>query len=276
VRSSRSGELIPLSNLVTLEEFADSSILRRFNRTRAITIEANLAEGFTLGQALDHLNDLVREHLPEAVVDYKGQSRDFQQSGASILFVFFLGLAVVFLVLSAQFESFVHPFVIMLTVPLAVGGGLLALVLTGTSLNIYSQIGLIILIGLAAKNGILMVEFANQLRDQGMAFAEALREAARVRLRPIVMTGITTAATSIPLIFSFGPGAETRFVIGIVILGGVLVATFLTLFLVPVGYSLLSRHTGSPGDVERRLHQEMQSAQNPTANPTANPAQPPA
>jgi multidrug efflux pump len=257
VRSSRSGELIPLSNLVTLEEFADSSTLRRFNRTRAITIEANLAEGFTLGQALDHLNSLVREHIPEAVVDYKGQSRDLQKSGSSIIFVFLLGLAVVFLVLSAQFESFVHPFVIMLTVPLAIGGGLLALHLTGTSLNIYSQIGLIILVGLAAKNGILMVEFANQLRDQGLGFDEAMREAARVRLRPIVMTGITTAATSIPLIFSFGPGAETRFVIGVVILGGVLVATFLTLFLVPVGYSLLARGTGSPGDVARRLKKEM-------------------
>lgn len=258
VRSSRSGELIPLSNLVKIEEFADSSTLQRFNRTRAITLEANLAEGFTLGEALEYLNELVREHAPEAVVDYKGQSRDLQKTGGSILFIFILGIVVVYLVLAAQFESFVHPLVILISVPLAIGGGLLALVLTGGTLNIYSQIGLVILVGLAAKNGILLVEFTNQLRDEGWEFDKALRESARVRLRPIVMTGITTAATSIPLMFSSGPGSETRFVIGVVILGGVLAATFLTLFVIPVAYSLLARKTGSPGDVARKLEQEMQ------------------
>lgn len=253
VRSERTGQLIPLSNLVTLAEFADSGSLQRFNRTRAITIESNLAEGFSLGEALDFLNQIVRENIPEATIDTKGQSRDFERSGSSMLFIFVLGLVIVFLVLSAQFESFVHPLIILLTVPLAIGGGLLGLFLTGNTLNIYSQIGLIILVGLAAKNGILMVEFANQLRDEGMDFDRALREAARVRLRPIVMTGITTAATAIPLVYTFGAGAETRTVIGVVILGGALVATFLTLFLIPVAYSLLARGTGSPGDVERQL-----------------------
>lgn len=259
VRSSRTGELIPLSNLVTLKEFADSSSLNRYNRMRSITIEANLADGYTLGEALEFLNGLVREHLPEtAMVDTKGQSRDFERAGGSILFVFLLGLAVVFLVLSAQFESFIHPLVILLTVPLAMLGGLVALHFTGGSLNIYSQIGLIILVGIAAKNGILIVEFANQLRDQGRDFDDALVEAARVRLRPIIMTGITTAATAIPLILSFGPGAETRFVIGAVVLGGVLFATVLTIFIVPVGYSLIARGTGSPGDVARTLEKELQ------------------
>jgi multidrug efflux pump len=156
---------------------------------------------------------------------------------------------VVFLVLAAQFESWIHPLVIMLTVPLAMAGALLGLWLTGQTLNIYSQIGLIMLVGLAAKNGILIVEFANQLRDQGMAFRDALLEASEVRLRPIVMTGITTAAGSLPLLLSSGAGAETRAVIGTVILAGVLAATLFTLFVVPVAYDLLARRTGSPGEV---------------------------
>lgn len=257
VRSERSGALIPLSNVVQVREMADSTTLNRYNRVRAITIEADLADGLSLSGALDHLEKLVAENLPsEVVVDYKGQSLDYKESGRSIAFVFLLGLLVVFLVLAAQFESWVHPFIIMLTVPLAVGGGLLGLWLTGTTLNIYSQIGLIMLVGLAAKNGILIVEFANQLRDRGVDFDEALFEASLTRLRPILMTGITTAAGSVPLIISSGAGAETRFVIGIVVLAGVLVATFLTLFIVPTAYSLLARRTGSPGDVKRQLEEE--------------------
>jgi multidrug efflux pump len=159
-------------------------------------------------------------------------------------------------VLAAQFESWVHPFVIMLTVPLAMAGALFGLWLTGQTLNIYSEIGLIMLVGLSAKNGILIVEFANQLRDQGKEFRDALLEAADVRLRPIVMTGITTAAGSTPLLLSTGAGAETRVVIGTVILSGVLAATLFTLFVVPVAYDLLAKRTGSPGDVARRLARE--------------------
>ncbi len=254
VRSTRSGELIPLSNVVELREFADSSTLNRFNRVRAITIEANLADNLTLGQALDHLNALARDNLPTtAIIDYKGQSKDLTDSGQSLAFVFVLGLVVVFLVLAAQFESYIHPFVILLTVPLAMVGGLLGLFFTSGTLNLYTQIGLIMLVGLAAKNGILIVEFANQLRDRGRPFDEALREAARVRLRPILMTGITTAAGAVPLILAFGAGAETRSIIGIVVLCGISLATVLTLFVVPVGYQLLTRRTGSPGDVERQL-----------------------
>jgi multidrug efflux pump len=257
VRSERSGELIPLSNLVRLEEFADSITLNRYNRVRAITLEANLAEGYALGDALAHLEELVREHLPgKVIVDYKGQSQDYKFAGESITFVFVLGIVVVFLVLAAQFESWIHPLVIMLTVPLAMAGALLGLYLTGQTLNLYSQIGLIMLVGLAAKNGILIVEFANQLRDAGKPFRDALIEAAEVRLRPIVMTGITTAAGSVPLLLSSGAGTETRVVIGTVILSGVLAATVFTLFVVPVAYNLLARHTGSPGDTQRRLDAE--------------------
>jgi len=257
VRSERSGELIPLANLVTLKEVADASRLNRYNRMRSLTLEANLADNLSLGDALNHLNNVVREHLPPtAVVDYKGLSRDYQTAGGSVMFIFLLGILITFLVLAAQFESYVHPFVIMLTVPLAILGGMLGLYITGSTFNLYSQIGLIMLIGLAAKNGILIVEFANQLRDRGVEFTEALLEASSARLRPILMTSLTAVAGSIPLVVSSGAGAETRFVIGVVVISGVLVATFLTLFFVPVAYSLLARKTGSPGDVERKLVQE--------------------
>lgn len=257
VRSSRTSELIPLSNVVTVREAADSAQLNRYNRVRAITIDANLAEGTTLGEALEYLQTIVRDDLPGGViVDYKGLSRDFVETGGAMAFVFLLGLVVVFLVLAAQFESWVHPFVILLTAPLAVGGGLLGLWLTDGSLNLYSQIGLIMLIGLAAKNGILIVEFANQLRDEGREFRDALLEASRVRLRPILMTAITTAVGAVPLIVASGAGAETRQVIGVVVLAGVVVATVFTLFVVPVGYWLVARRTGSPGDVRRRLEME--------------------
>jgi len=254
VRSGRTDALIPLSNLVTISEFADSRTLNRYNRVRAITLEANLADGYTLGEALTYLEGIAREILPpSAVIDFKGESQDFKESGDSLLFVFLLGIVVVFLVLAAQFESYIHPLIIILTVPLAIGGGLLGLYVTDNSLNIYSQIGLIMLVGLAAKNGILIVEFANQLRDQGAAFHDALLDASETRLRPILMTGITTAAGSVPLLLASGAGAETRIVIGTVVFSGVIAATLFTLFVVPAAYAVLARRTGSPGDVKRRL-----------------------
>lgn len=254
LRSATSGSLIPLSNLVNIEEIADASSLNRYNRVRAITLDGNLAEGFALSEALAYLENLVREKLPEtAVIDYKGQSLDLKSSGTSMQFVFLLGIVVVFLVLAAQFESYIHPMVIMLTVPLAITGALAGLFLVGGTLNIYTQVGLIMLVGLAAKNGILIVEFVNQLRDQGTAFREAILEASGTRLRPIIMTGITTVAGSLPLIFSSGAGAETRFAIGVVMFFGVLAATAFTLIVVPVTYSVLCKHTGSPGDVRRAL-----------------------
>ncbi len=257
VRSASQPTLIPLSNLVSITEFADSNALNRYNRVRAITLEANLEEGYSLAAALDYLEGLVRTHLPDtAVIDYKGQSLDFKSSGTSMSFIFILGSMIVFLVLAAQFESYIHPLVIMLTVPLAMTGALAGLYFSGGSLNIYTQVGLIMLIGLSAKNGILIVEFINQLRDQGAEFRRAILEASSIRLRPIMMTGITTAAGSIPLILSFGAGAETRAAIGIVILFGVLTATVFTVIIVPVAYSLLARGSGSPGDVQRQLEQE--------------------
>lgn len=258
VRSDSSGALIPLSNLVTIRETSGADTLNRYNRVRAVTLEANLDASLSLGEALDWLDAQVRERLPsEAVIDYKGQSKDLRDGAASLVFVFLLGLAVVFLVLAAQFESFVHPFIIMFSVPLAMAGALLGLWLTGNTLNIYSQIGLVMLVGLAAKNGILIVEFANQLRDEGRSFEDALLESAATRLRPILMTGFTTAAGAVPLILSFGAGAETRETLGVVILFGASFAMLFTLFVVPMAYRLLARGTGSPRQVSHRLDQEI-------------------
>ncbi len=258
VRSERSGKLIPLASLVTLSNYADASELNRFNRVRAITLEANLEDGTSMGKALGYLNAIADEELPaDAMIDYKGPSRDYQEASGATAFLMLMGLLVVFLVLAAQFESFVHPLVIMLTVPLAISGALLGLWLTGQSLNIYSQVGMVMLVGLAAKNGILIVEFANQLRDEGRAFRDALIDASVTRLRPILMTAVTTMAGAVPLILASGPGAETRLVIGTVIFSGVAAATLFTLLVVPVAYDILARRTGSPSDVSRQLEREM-------------------
>jgi len=258
VRSDSTGKLIPLASLVTLVEVADASRLNRYNRVRSLTIEAALAKDFTLSESLDYLNQLVKDHLPPAAtVDYRGMSRDFKNSSGSMFFMFALGILITYLVLAAQFESYVHPFVIMLTVPLAIAGGLLGLWITGSTLNLYSQIGLIMLIGLAAKNGILIVEFTNQLRDRGVEFTQALLEASSARLRPIIMTSLTAVAGAVPLVISSGAGSETRFVIGVVVISGVIVATFFTLFVVPVAYTLCAKNTGSPSDVSKKLEQEI-------------------
>ena len=257
VRSARSGELIPLASVITIEPFADSPSLNRYNRVRAITIDANLEPGVPLGTALDGMERIAAQVLPEeATISFKGQSLEFRTSGSSILFVFGIGLLIVFLVLAAQFESWIHPMVIILAVPATVAGGMFGLWITGQTLNIYTQIGLIMLIGLAAKNGILVVEFANQLRDEGRPFDVALKEATLARLRPILMTGLTTAAGAVPLILSAGAGAETRLAIGVVILFGAIAAVSVSLLVVPTAYSLLARRTGSPGDVARRLDEE--------------------
>ncbi|MDF1824640.1 MAG: efflux RND transporter permease subunit [Verrucomicrobiales bacterium] len=258
VRSETTDQLIPLSNLVKTREFADSGSLNRYNRIRAITLEANLAPGYSLGEALDFLDEAAARVLPhEVVIDYKGESLELRDSSGSVAFIFILALLVVYLVLAAQFESFVHPFTIMLAVPVAVVGALLGLYLTGQAQSIYSQIGMIMLIGLAAKNGILIVEFINQLRSEGVDFDTAVIDGSVLRFRPIAMTGLTTVMGSLPLVLSSGAGAETRFVVGIVILFGVALSALFTLFVVPVTYRLVSRHSGSPGDRSREVDEAL-------------------
>jgi multidrug efflux pump len=254
VRSSRSNELAPLASLVRMVEVADAGTLNRYNRVRALTISADIADGATLGEALDFVEGVARAELPNAIsFDYKGESREFREVGTAVIFTFLLALLVVFLILAAQFESFIHPFIIMLTVPLAVAGGLAGLYLAGYSFNIYSQVGMIILIGLAAKNGILIVEFANQLRDLGYDVEEAVIEASRIRLRPIIMTGLSTAMGALPLILAMGAGQVSRASIGTIIFSGVIFATFFTLFVIPVFYRMLAGYTTSPGYIAHRL-----------------------
>ncbi len=254
VRSDRTQQLIPLANLVTMDEFADSGTLNRYNRMRSITFDAELATGYSLGEALDYMETLIRENLPSsAVVGYKGNALKLKEASGSIGLIFALAMLIAFLVLAAQFESFVHPFTIMLTVPVAVAGALLGLQVMGLNQSIYSQIGLIMLIGLAAKNGILIVEFINQLRDEGMNFRDAILQASEQRLRPIIMTALATVMGALPLMLGHGAGFETRKVVGTVIVFGVSLATIVTLFLVPMVYALIARRTGSISDVSRKL-----------------------
>ena len=251
---ARDGGLVPLSNLVTLQELAEPGSLNRFNRLRSITISAGLAPGYRMGDAITWLNQAVREELPEqAQIDWKGESREYQAAGGAVLLTFALALLVVYLVLAAQFESFIHPFVIMLTVPLGVLGALIGLALTGGTLNLFSQIGIVMLVGLAAKNGILIVEFANQLRDEGRAIHEAIVESAAVRLRPILMTSIATVVGALPLVLAGGPGSASRATIGIVVIFGVSFSTLLSLFIVPAFYVLLAKYTKSPEAVAHEL-----------------------
>ncbi|BBK38633.1 acriflavin resistance protein [Allostella sp. ATCC 35155] len=236
------GRMIQLSNLVTVTETVSPKELNRFNQLRAATITANLAPGYTMGEGLTILERIVREQLPPDVrFDYGGQSRAFKEAGSSLVVVFALALVFIYLVLSAQFESFVDPFIIMLTVPLSMTGALFAMWMTGGTLNVYSQIGLVTLIGLITKHGILIVEFANQLRDRGIDKAAAVAEAASLRLRPILMTTGAMVLGAVPLALAAGAGAEGRQAIGWVIVGGLSIGTPLTLYVVPVAYLYLSR-----------------------------------
>lgn len=250
---SRSGALIPLSALVTVREVAGPRQLNRYNKLRAITLTAALAPGTSLGEALGFLEDQARRSPEVLAIGYRGESQSLRETGGAIWMVFGLTILIVYLLLAAQFESFVHPGVIIATVPLAVAGGALGLALTGGSINLYSQIGIVMLVGLAAKNGILIVEFANQLRDEGLDIAQAIREAARRRLRPILMTSIATVIGAVPLVLRGGAGAAARNSIGVVIVFGVSLATLITLFLIPIFYSRVAKRTVSPQTVSRKL-----------------------
>ncbi len=242
IRSS--GGPVQLANVVNVVETVAPKELNHFNRVRSATITANLAPGIGIGQALDDLDNIWRNDLPSSVKrDLGGQSREYRDSKGTLYFMFVLALVFIFLVLSAQFESFIDPMTILLTVPLAIFGALLSLWLFDQTLNIFSRIGLIMLIGLVTKNAILIVEFANQLRSRGQDIQSAVVQAASIRLRPILMTSFSTVFGIMPIAIGMGPGAESRQPLGIVVVGGVLFSTFLTLLLVPVVYSLLARFT---------------------------------
>ncbi len=256
VRSDTSGEMVPLAALVTVDEGASATALRRFERLRSITLSANLAPGYTLGEALNYVEQVIREEIPEGVqINYDGESREYRQSGERIWLTFAFAVLIVYLVLAAQFESFIHPLIILATVPLAISGALIGLWIFGASINVFSQIGAIMLIGIACKNGILIVEFANQLRDRGVEFVEAVIEAASIRLRPVLMTSLCTAFGAVPLMLSVGAGAESRQAIGSAVFFGTLFAVALTLFVVPSLYALIARNTQSPQHVSQAIEQ---------------------
>ncbi len=258
VRAGDGKTLVPLSALISMKEEAAAPALRRYNRLPSITLTASLGEGYALGQAIDDFERLARDTLPaEAKLGWSGQSQQFKEASGGIIVTFVLALLIVFLVLAAQFESFVHPLVIMLSVPLALAGAVYALFFTGLSLNLYSQIGIVLLIGLMAKNGILIVEFANQLRNEGRSIRAAVVEASVLRLRPILMTVIATVLGAVPLVLASGAGAESRIAIGTVIVGGLGVATVLTLFFTPVLYLLLAGLTAPGNETEKALEAEL-------------------
>ena len=244
---TRDGRLVQLSNLVRMRESVGPKELNHFNRLRATVLSANIAPGYTLGEALEALDAAAKETLdPTARTELDGPSREFRESGAALAVTFLLALGFIYLVLAAQFESFSSPLVIMLTVPLAMTGALLALKLSGGTLNVYSQIGLVTLIGLITKHGILIVEFANQLRVRGMDKLEAVIEASVLRLRPILMTTGAMVLGALPLALATGAGAEARQPIGWVIVGGLTLGTVFTLFVVPTAYMLLVGGRGAP------------------------------
>jgi multidrug efflux pump len=238
----RGGQLVQLDAVASVQEVVGPQALLHYDRLRSFTLGASLADGFVLGQAIDSLRAAASEVLPPgSSVALAGESRELEESGSALYFAFVLALVVVFMVLAAQFESLVHPFTVLMAVPLAVTGALVTLLLSGSTLNLYSQIGFILLIGLSAKNSILLVEYANQLRDGGMELVEAVLEAGRIRFRPILMTAVSTVVGALPIALGIGAGSSSRKPLGLVIVGGVTIATILTLILVPVVYLLFER-----------------------------------
>jgi len=264
LRAGDGETLVPLGALVMLRENAAAPSLQRFNRLPSITLSGALAPDAELGNVLTRIETLAAEILPpEAALGYDGQSRTFKDTSGGAGLVFLLALVIVYLVLAAQFESFVHPVVIMLTVPIGIAGAIYAMALGGLSLNVYSQIGIILLIGLISKNGILIVEFANQLRDEGQSVREAVIEASVLRLRPILMTAISTILGALPLVLASGAGAESRIAVGTVIIAGLGMATLLMLVVTPVLYDLMARVTRPRGAMERALEAELKANRQP-------------
>jgi multidrug efflux pump len=261
VRSELTGGLIPLANLVRITEKAGPASLNRHDRMRSISIEAGLAEGVSLGAGIELMEQKALATLPAAArLSWDGESKEYLESGSSLYLTFGLTLMIVFLVLAAQFESFINPLIILVTVPLAMTGALLGLWFYGSTINVFSQIGAILLIGLSAKNGVLIVEFANQLRDRDMDIKDAITEAAVVRFRPILMTSAATTFGALPLLLGTGAGWESRQPIGIVIVFGVAISAILTLFIVPALYLLFAKKTSSPQHVSRLIEQTRRTA----------------
>ncbi|HEY1008023.1 MAG TPA: efflux RND transporter permease subunit, partial [Sphingobacteriaceae bacterium] len=255
---NKDGQLIQLDNLVTMNERSSPPQLFHNNRYLSATVSAGLSPGKSIGDGIDAMDRIAAKVLDDSfTTDLSGESRDFVESGSNTLFAFGLALLLIYLILAAQFESFIDPFIIILTVPLAVAGAMLSLWLFGQTWNIFSQIGTIMLIGLVTKNGILIVEFANQLQEQGRPKAQAIMEAAEARLRPILMTSLAIALGALPIAMALGAAAQSRMGMGIVIVGGTIFSLILTLFIIPAVYLMWSRgHKHHPQEFTEAIKKE--------------------
>jgi hydrophobe/amphiphile efflux-1 (HAE1) family protein len=258
---SRSGAMVQLDNVVSLEENSNPPTIYHYNRYKSATVSANLAKGMTLGDGIAEMQRIAGRVLDNTFnTALSGTSRDFAESSSNILFAFVLALMLIYLILAAQFESFRDPFIIMFTVPMAIAGALLSLWVTGQTLNIFSEIGMILLIGIVTKNGILIVEFANQKQRAGMTKRVAAFEAAAARFRPILMTSLATIFGALPIAFALGAGAHSRIPLGIVVVGGLLFSLLLTLFVIPVTYIVLSGRKAGVRGIEQKGQTQNQNS----------------
>jgi len=259
VRSDTTGELISVANLVEFKEVGSSKILARYDRQRAVTISARLVGDYTLAEALNYLENTVNKNVPDARIEWKGKSEELKETSNELLIIFSLALITAFLVMSANFNSFIHPAIIMLTVPLSVFGGIIFILLFNSSINIFSQIALVILIGISTKNSILIVDWANQLRMSGKNIQSAVLESCRRRFRAIIMTSLSTMIAMLPLLIgNIGPGAGegSRLAVGSTIFGGMLISTFFTLYVTPTMYVLLAKNTKRIDEIDLQLRKE--------------------
>ena len=260
VRSETSGKLISLANLIEFEDVGSAKILARYDRQRAVTISARLVGDYTLSEALKFLEKTVKDTVPEARLEWKGKSEELKETSNELFIIFALALLTAFLVMAANFNSFIHPVIIMLTVPLSVFGGIVFILLFNSSINIFSQIALVILIGISTKNSILIVDWANQLRRTGKNIQNAALEACRRRFRAIIMTSLSTMIAMIPLLVgNIGPGAgeASRLAVGSTIFGGMLISTFFTLYVTPVMYVFLTKNTKRIDAIDLQLNKEL-------------------
>ncbi len=240
IRSDK-GEMVQLDNLIELNEGIAPPQLYRYNRFVSATVSAGLAEGKTIGQGLEEMDKIAKETLDDSFrTALTGDSKEYRESSSSLMFAFVLAILLIYLILAAQFESFKDPLIVMLTVPLAIGGALVFMYYSDQTMNIFSQIGIVMLIGLVAKNGILIVEFANQKQEAGEDKMQAIKDASLQRLRPILMTSASTILGLLPLAFASGEGRNGRIAMGIAVVGGMLVSTLLTMYIVPAVYSYIS------------------------------------
>jgi len=260
VRSETNGNLISLANLVSFEEEGSAKELARYNRQPAVTISANINEGYTLTEAIKYFEEVMANLAPENQITWKGKSEEIKETSNELFIIFALALLTAYLVMAATFNSFIHPFIIILTVPLAIFGGLVFILFLNSSVNIFSQIALIILIGISTKNSILIVDYANQIRTTGKSIEAAVKEACAVRFRPIIMTSLSTMIAMMPLVIgNIGPGAGegSRLAVGSTILGGMIISTFFTLYVTPSMYLALAKNTKRIDIVDLELKKEL-------------------